>query len=288
MADPTETRPDSQEADARPAPSPSSPTASLARPPDRVPRFIPRRPPQPQNLGATRQSDRSPLHLKPAQITELFGLIARHRYRYYRYRDLALVALSYYFGLRASEPGRILLSHLRLEGPHPEIVLRGAKRGTTQVYYLPRHLVDILQAYLQIRRFPGGVVRAQVPPDQDFLFPGRWGKPAAGRVCVTPIGNKMVNYVTKRYLAQLRHPLPGASHHILRHSIATHLADAGFDVTQIAHHLRQKSIVSAQVYIAMSTEARQTVARAMDTSGHFGRLPGFGGGAALDSPPPVA
>jgi site-specific recombinase XerD len=253
--------------------TPEGPRADPGSSPPAPPRFRPRKPVQPQNLTATTPSDRRPIWLRLPEMTALLALPAAHPRPYYRVRDLAVLALSYEYGLRACEVGRILLSQLNLTTTPPELTIRGAKRGTTATYTLSAHLTPILLDYLRLRRLPPGIDPAALPPDQDFLFPAQNARRVAGNLMVRPIGNKMVNTLTKRYLALLPAAPPAASHHSLRHSLAVHLTNAGVGINYIKDRLRHKSIASTQIYAQVSDEARRALTPVMEHSLHIARPP---------------
>ncbi len=230
-----------------------------------APRFVPRRTPLPQNVGK-RRAERIPLNLPKDTIEALYALTRQHRRRYSRIRDLALLVLSYEYGLRASEPGRILLADLDLTSPLPSITIRRAKRGRIITHPIEAHVLPILREYLAVRRLPPGTPRP-LPASQDFLFPSQKCRRLNGIPQVVGLSNKRVNFISRSYMAHLAGLVAkGASHHTLRHSVATHLVNEGVDIRVIADRLGHRDISSTQIYADVSAEARAGLARRLERS----------------------
>lgn len=92
----------------------------------------------------------------------------------------------------------------------------------------------LLKAYLSVRK-----------PTGDALFTGRQGN-------LTP---QRIQQLFKGYARKAG--LSDYSVHSLRHSIATHLLEAGFDIADVQDHLGHVNIQSTLIY-AQITDKRRT------------------------------
>jgi len=158
-------------------------------------------------------------------------------------RDRAIFLLAYRHGLRASEVGLIQLPDLDLARGRIRIHrLKGSQGGE---YMLQPDELRILKAWLKERAGPG-----------PCLFPSQKGG---------PISRRQLDYLTKKYGSQANIP-PGKRHfHVLKHSIATHLHDAGADPRFIQYWLGHKNIQNVIIYEHLSPQARESGARVLNS-----------------------
>ena len=266
---------------------PRSPAPLLPGSPSSLPRPArpkpPGRKPFPHNVGKLAKQRIGIPIAKPA-LEQLF-FIARHppaKLKLHttiatRIRDQFLLVLSYEFALRASEPGRILMTDLTLTGPgSPSLRVPRVKGGQILPYPIPAYLMPLLQDYLAIRRLPPGAPHP-VPPEQDFLFPSRQLQRVNGEHRVVGISRYLVMKTTVRYLDALGlHQRLGLTHHALRHALGTHMLEAGFTHFEIKDALGHNNIASTEKYATMTPKGRVAVRRRMATSKIFARPEGAG------------
>jgi len=185
-----------------------------------TPRAVAPRPPREKYVYLTRRE----VDLFFEQITDL--------------RDRALFAAMYYFGLRASEIGLLLREYVNFRTRR--IYIPRLKGGIPGEKVMTVDCRRLLQGYLQSRR-------DMLP----YLFPSRNSR---------PISRKRIDALFRSYARLADLPLHKRHSHCLRHSIATHLLDAGQSLEYVQDHLGHRSIKSTGVYAKISDAKRERVA----------------------------
>jgi type 1 fimbriae regulatory protein FimB len=199
-----------------------------------------RAPAQRPNPTVTREKyvylTRREIDLFFAQITDL--------------RDRALFGAMYYFGLRASEVGLLLLEHVNFRTRR--IYIPRLKGGLGGEKVMTSDCRRLLQRYLQSRR-------DHLP----YLFPSRNAR---------PISRKRIDALFRHYATQAGLSPHKRHSHCLRHSIATHLIDAGQPLEYVQDHLGHKSIKSTGVYAKISDAKRERVAAQIEVSPEVAKI----------------
>lgn len=178
-------------------------------------------------------------YLTKEEIHKLLSVIAVRSAR-----DYAIWSVAYWHGLRASEVGKLQLSDWR--GDTSRLFVRRAK-GSNSGEYLCRDVVAAaIKAWLKVRG-----------SDPGPLFPSRRGS--------RPISRQRLHNLMREY-CELAHILHPRNHfHVLRHSIAVHMADKGIGVAQIQDWLGHKDITSTMVYVKITAFARSQTANLLYT-----------------------
>lgn len=153
-----------------------------------------------------------PKYLTQSQLTAFFTTIDSPR-------DRALFLVIYHYGLRVSEATRLKLTDVDFQ--QQTITLSRLKGGNGGVKPLLANTRQALMAYLPVRQ-----------PTGDGLFTGRQGN----------LGRHQIYGRFKRYAH--RAGLGKYSVHCLRHSIATHLLEAGFEIDLVKDHLGHRKLQS--------------------------------------------
>lgn len=174
-------------------------------------------------------------------------------------RDKLILELLYGAGLRRSELLALTEADLSLVEMRLKVTGKGGKE---RLIPFGKPLAETAQKYLLMRRdcFPGAEVL--ILTDQGNVPYPKW------------LYNKV-----KQYLGTLPH-LERASPHVLRHSFATHLSDAGADLNAIKELLGHSSLAATQVYTHNSIEKlKRSYLQAhpkaqLDTSGGTTTKPG--------------
>lgn len=159
-------------------------------------------------------------------------------------RNLVLLAVTYAAGLRASEIGPLRTDDLGWgEDTSLFSVLvaraKGARRD--ERLQLPVDISRLLGFYLDLRRGEPSAVGSP------YLFVGRQG---------SPLTSRQVHRIFKERLKAAKIEARGRrlSPHVLRHSRATHLLEAGFDVRSVQTMLRHGSLETTAGYLHTSEE----------------------------------
>ena len=156
-------------------------------------------------------------------------------------RDRALFGLIYHYGLRVSEATRIDVDDVDFD--RRTIHIRRVKGGRGGLKPLFPNTVRLLEAYLSVRQ-PGG----------EALFTGRQGG----------LKRHRIQQLFNRYVRQAG--LEAHSVHSLRHSIATHMLDAGFELEVVREHLGHVNIQSTLIYAQITDKRLAKVFHQMEKS----------------------
>ena len=155
-------------------------------------------------------------------------------------RDRVLFLIAYRHGLRASEIGLLRLEDLDFRALRLRVHrLKGSHSG---VHPMQPDEVKALRAYLRERRSPPSPV----------LFPSTRGDPIARRT---------LDWLMKRYGAAADLPPAKRHFHCLKHSIATHLLEAGADLRFVQDWLGHSNIQNTVVYTFLTARGREGAAR---------------------------
>lgn len=165
-------------------------------------------------------------------------------------RDLAIVAMLYDSGARVSEVCSMTIGDLTFSRPHTAKVI--GKGRKTRVIPLSTEVGEILSRYITSERSHA----APTGP----LFVNRSGN---------PLGRAGVAYVLQKSVtaAHNTHPedVPSRAHpHVMRHSKAIHLLDAGVNLVYIRDFLGHESVTTTEIYARVSTEAKRRAIEAAE------------------------
>jgi integrase len=151
-------------------------------------------------------------------------------------RDRLLFDAIYRYGLRRLEAALIRREHLS-EG---RIWITRLKGGVSSEYPIHPNTRRLLWAYLSQRG----------DDENPYLFVSRQG---ADR----PLSPSMIYHLFRRYAEAAQLPADRRHPHVLRHSIAVHLMNAGWDVADIQDWLGHRDISSTMVYAAVTNKRRE-------------------------------
>jgi integrase/recombinase XerC len=182
------------------------------------------------------RSQRIPRYLTQAELRAFFAVVGD-------VRDRALFTIVYHYGLRVSEVA--LLERGDVDLDRGRIVVKRVKNGFWMERPLFPGTARVLAPYLA--EHPGDGVRA--------LFPGRAG----------PLRKRQIQARFARYRAEAGLPAHYTPHS-LRHSIATHLLDAGASLEFVQDHLGHRDIGSTTIYARITDRHREAVFRQLEAS----------------------
>jgi type 1 fimbriae regulatory protein FimB len=154
-------------------------------------------------------------------------------------RDSAIFLLAYRHGLRASEIG--MLSTADLDVKQYRLRIHRLKNSLDGLHSLQPDEVKALKAYLKERA-------SNVPA----LFLSR---------NATPISRRRLDELMKHYGERADIPASNRHFHVLKHSIATHLLDAGADLRFVQDWVGHASIKNTVVYAQLTSRRRDEEAR---------------------------
>ena len=176
------------------------------------------------------------------ETARLFRAIGPHR------RDRALFLIAYRHGLRASEVGLLRVEDVDLKTLR--IMVHRLKGSHSGAHPLQADEAKALKALLRERQAASPI-----------LFPSSRGDPIARRT---------LDWLTKRYGEAADLPPAKRHFHCLKHSIATHLLEAGADLRFVQDWLGHSNIQNTVVYTFLTARSRDSAARKV-----FLQLPRF-------------
>jgi integrase/recombinase XerD len=187
----------------------------------------------PRPAGA---SQRLPRYLTQFEVRAFFQAITEPR-------DRALFALIYHYGLRVGEVALLQRGDVDLD--RARIVVKRLKGGAWAERPLFGSTAKLLVEFLNSSR----------GRPEDPFFPGRDG----------PLRKRQIQSLFNRY--RDRAHLPGRyTCHCLRHSIATHLLDAGVSLEFVQDHLGHQSIRSTSIYARITDRHRAALFEQLERS----------------------
>ena len=170
--------------------------------------------------------------LTQAELRAFFRVITRKR-------DRALFLIAYRHGLRASEVGMLSVDDLNLA--QQRLTIHCLKRSLSGIYPLRADEVIVLKAYLRERK-----------SSSPTLFLSQRG---------TPISRRQLDTLMKHYGEEAGIPASKRHFHVLKHSIATHLLDAGADLRFVQDWVGHASIKNTVIYAQLTSRRRDAEAR---------------------------
>jgi integrase/recombinase XerD len=162
-------------------------------------------------------------------------------------RDYALFLLGYRHGLRSSEIGMIRIDDIDLA--LYRIRINRKKGSRAGVYPLQPDEVKAIKTLLKERN-----------SDSPYLFLSRRSE---------PISPRMVDVLAKTYGAKAGLPEEKRHFHILKHSICTHLLDAGAEIRFVQDWVGHSSIKNTVLYAQLSNTRRNEEAKKVFLNKHI-------------------
>lgn len=185
-------------------------------------------------------------YLTQEEMKRLFNAIQRGGSK----RDRAMFKVIYDYSLRASEVGLLRVEDVDLS--RRKIMVRRLKSGLDGEKLIKSDTARILTAYLEER--------------DDFylaLFPSRRKR---------PISRQQLDFLFRRYARKAKLPEDKRHVHTLRHSIATHLLDAGLSIVYVQDHLGHVSIATTAIYARITDKKRDEAFRIMERSNQIVKM----------------
>ena len=174
-------------------------------------------------------------YLNQEQTERFFAVISDRR-------DRALFACIYHYGLRVTEATLLRLGEVDLA--RRRIIIHRLKKGRGGERPLFENTAAAIRQYLPVR-LPTGAA----------LFTGRQGD----------LGRQRIQQLFRRYAAEAGLPSEFTVR-CLRHSIGTHLLDAGFGIEFVQDHLGHVNIQNTLIYAKLTNRRREAVYKQVEES----------------------
>lgn len=229
-----------------------------------------------QDVVRARVSRRVPVVLTRDEAAALLRELHGH--------DRLIASLMYGSGLRVMECLRLRVKDLELT--RRELIVRDGKGGKDRITVLPGSLVEPLRAHLarlhvwysEQRRagMPGVSVphalqrkypNASVSWQWQYLFPSRSlvVEPGLRHKVRHHLHEKHVQRAIRRAVQRAKIAKP-ASSHSLRHSFATHLLEAGYDIRTVQELLGHSDVKTTMIYTHVLNRGGRGVRSPLDTA----------------------
>jgi site-specific recombinase XerD len=179
-----------------------------------------------------RREERVITFLTQDEMKRLFKVIRSRR-------DKAIFLVAYRHGLRASEIG--LLQRTDVDMKQGRIAIHRLKGSLSAVYPMQPDVMKAIRSYLRTRQ-----------DESPYLFVSNRN---------VPIGRFMLLHLMQTYGEQAGIPPEKRKFHCLKHSIATHLLDAGADLAFVKDWLGHANIQNTTIYARLTTATLDSTAR---------------------------
>ncbi len=188
-------------------------------------------------LVVPKKEKRLPVAVRPAEMENLFEMIDSGTPG--GRQDRAILELLYSTGIRLSE--LISLNVNDLDFRAGQVTVTG-KRNRQRIVPVGQHALTACTNHIRSR---------------GSLFTKASDTDARKALFIAPRGKRMnatkVKRLVKEYLSQAAH-VSQKSPHVLRHTFATHMLDAGADIRIIKEFLGHQNLSSTQIYAHTSME----------------------------------
>jgi integrase/recombinase XerD len=154
-------------------------------------------------------------------------------------RDKAIFLVAYRHGLRASEIG--LLQGADVDAKQGRISIHRLKGSISAVYPMQPDVLKAIRSYLRTRT-----------DESPYLFLSNRN---------VPISRDMLHHLMQTYGEVAGLPREKRKFHCLKHSIATHLLDAGADLAFVKDWLGHANIQNTTIYARLTTATLDSTAR---------------------------
>jgi len=155
-------------------------------------------------------------------------------------RDKLIINIFYSTGIRLSELIGIQISKIDFANYQLKVL---GKRNKERIIPMSQQLISSIKDYIKLRD------SFQIVENEDVLFITKKGKQIYPSLVYGKI-NYYISTVTKKVKR---------SPHVIRHTFATHLMDAGADLNSIKELLGHSSLVATQVYVHSSLEKLKSI-----------------------------
>ena len=187
-----------------------------------------------EGLRGPRQDKKLPHFLTPEALQPLLDAPARNKPL--GLRDRAILEALYSAGMRGAELAGLNLDDLDLDGGLATVRGKGKKE---RLVFFGAPALQALRQWLEAR----AALLAGLQREETAVFLNKNGR----RLTTRSVGRHLEKYLAQAGLDTR------ASPHSLRHSLATHLLDAGADIRSVQELLGHRSLTTTQIYTHVAT-----------------------------------
>ena len=194
-----------------------------------------------QGLPFQRKEKRLPTFLDSRTILDAIARISIDKYD--TFRDRTILELFYASGIRLRELTGLDIADVDIVNGLIRVTGKGARQ---RLVPFGKNVLKVIKDYLACR--------------EDYL--NALGKRSTKALFVNPKGERISPRLVQRRVKDLLFSASGktdASPHVLRHSFATHLLDAGADLLAVKELLGHSSLSTTQIYTHLTPERLRRV-----------------------------
>ncbi|MGB2696862.1 MAG: site-specific tyrosine recombinase/integron integrase [Candidatus Zixiibacteriota bacterium] len=170
---------------------------------------------------------------------ELKGTYSSERKRLWLLRDLTILEVFYSTGMRLDELTQLDISSFDFNGETVRVMGKGKKE---RVIPVGRKALKALRIYLDERKRLSFL-------ENEAVFINKFKK---------RLSSRGISRIVKKYLSKITEKKK-ISPHIIRHSFATHLLDAGADLMAVKELLGHKKLSTTQIYTHVTMDRLKKV-----------------------------
>ncbi|ACB83978.1 tyrosine-type recombinase/integrase [Natranaerobius thermophilus] len=166
------------------------------------------------------------------ELDKLFRTIEKSKDKHWL-RDITMFRIAYRCGLRASEVGLIQVSDFNPK--MNELYVRRNKNSLNNTIRLDNKTARYLKKYIKSYQLK----------ENEIMFKSQKR---------SPISRQNLDRIMKKYCEKAKiKDVTNWHFHVMKHSIAVHLAETGLDVKELQHYLGHRNIASTLVYFQFTT-----------------------------------
>ena len=159
-------------------------------------------------------------------------------------RDAALLSLMYDSGARVQEISDLKISNIRIK--RPSVVILHGKGNKERCVPIMEKTAQLLECYINelMKNTP-------TQKNDSYLFLNHQKN---------QLGRKGIDWILKKYVHKARETgisIPSISCHVLRHSKAAHMLQAGIPLVYIRDFLGHASVTTTEIYARLDNELKR-------------------------------
>jgi integrase/recombinase XerD len=192
------------------------------------------------------------------QVDKLISLIHSSSYPN-AIRDSTIFTISFYRGLRRSEPSLLQLEDY--DRKRKMLLVSRLKGSDTNIWYdLVKPEIKSLEEYLKIR---GNLLGPLFLSKYSFTEQYK-RKEEDGSIRLLGVRGGYLENVMKKFATFAGIPKDLAHFHVLKHSICVYLLDEGMGIEEVKDWVGHKSISTTQIYAKVSSKKRREMTEKID------------------------
>lgn len=198
-----------------------------------------------KNIKQLKYASQYPKFYSHEEIDILLEYVASENHD--KYKKISMFNILYHGALRVTEFCNLKRKDIKIKGNETEIFVEKSKNGKARTILLGKEATKVIKKYLQ----------ENVIQNEEYLFTN-FNRKAYSRSGIYKMLARTIEQINKkdkfRNYFNIK-PFP----HILRHSKATHMLDAGIDLITIKEFLGHTWLKSTEMYLHVSKKKQEEI-----------------------------